>query len=424
MSEARYLRWLALLGLIAVAIVVVWAQDPKAEEAKRSAAPRGLMEPEPAHERAPERGRAWRWPALGESRSIRARIIDSSAGPLSEGRVDLYCLGASYHLSTTVLEEGEFEAPACPEGPTCVRLVHPGVDQPRAWELDAGGEAELEVEAAPMLSGTVVGPEGEAVAGAELLVGLGAARVAASSDAAGEFAVAFPRDRPCDRCDDDHSSCRAEPLASGRERVQVFVSAPKLAPLELELPLGEEPVEIALAPAAPALIGRVIGADEERFDARTRVLATNRAREHERHTAELDAEGRFSFDDLAAAAEYSLRAIRDGREIATLTLARPGEEVELRSKLAARGSTLTLEIAGPDGEPIVGARVDGGPWRAAISDVEGRVEAEAVLPGTYTVRVRAGDSEPLRETIELEPGVGAWARRISLAEALEAAGSR
>jgi hypothetical protein len=157
----------------------------------------------------------------------------------------------------------------------------------------------------------------------------------------------------------------------------------------------------------------VLGAEGRLFEGRTRVLASNVSRDHERHAAEVDAEGRFVFESLAAA-EYSLRVIRDERELATLGLARPGDTVELRSEQPARGSTLTLELVGADDQPIVGARVDGGPWRAAISDAEGRVEAEAVLPGIYTVRVRAGDSAPVRESIELQPGETAWLRRVRL----------
>jgi hypothetical protein len=202
--------------------------------------------------------------------------------------------------------------------------------------------------------------------------------------------------------------------ASDDQPVRVLALAPGFAPQELELALRADEVEIVLSAAAPALTGHVVGHDGTPFD-RTRVLAINRARDDEQHATEADARGRFSFDDLADA-EYSLRAIRDERELATIPLARPGDEVELRSDLSAQGSALTLEIVDAEGEPIAGARIDGGPWRAALSDAQGRVEASAVLPGIYTVRVRAADCGPVREAITLEPSTAAWLHRVQLPE--------
>src|SRR5690606_39972133 len=127
---------------------------------------------------------------------------------------------------------------------------------------------------------------------------------------------------------DAESSCRRDP-SSEFEPVRVLVMAPGFAPVEVEL-AADGDAEIQLALAAPAIHGRVLGRYGEPFDERARVLAINRAREHERHAATVDARGQFVLDNLAEA-EYSLRAIRDERELAALDLARPGDEVELRS---------------------------------------------------------------------------------------------
>ncbi|HVI01619.1 MAG TPA: carboxypeptidase-like regulatory domain-containing protein [Enhygromyxa sp.] len=403
------LRWLAAIGVLAVIGVAVWSRAP---ERSRERAERRELERASTSRWASDRGGLERSLPNSNVAPIRGRILDPSAGPLTEGRVEVRCTGSGFLAAAAIDEEGRFEAPSCSEGPTCVRLIHPGVEQPRAWELNAGAAVELEAGPAPQLAGTIVGPDGEAVSGAELLVQHGTARMVITSDAAGEFAAAFPRVRPCDRCDLDPSNCRPEPSAPEHERARVLASASGLAPREIEVALDDEPVEIALASAAPPITGRVLGSNGEPFD-RTRVLASNRARAYEQHATEVDAHGRFEFAHLAPA-EYSLRAIRDERELATVTLARPGDEVELRSDLSARGSALTLEIVDADGQPIVGARIDGGPWRAAISDAEGRVEASAVLPGSYTVRVRAADCAPVREPITLEASASAWVRRVQL----------
>lgn len=408
----RGLQWLAPIGLLAVLGVALWVRTP--ERAREREQPRELdrpTQPERAHRIAS------RAPANEDPRAaIRARIVDASFGPLSEGRVELHCLGGAYLGAAAIDETGSFEAPSCREGPTCVRLIHPSVEQPRAWELEPGTAVELTVDPAPQLLGTVVDPDGAAVAGAELLVEHHGTRIAVGTDAAGEFALAFPRVRACDRCDPEPGEphCRTEPRPPNHAIARVLVRALGLAPQAFELELTDEPVELALAPAAPPITGRVLAQDRSPLD-RTRVLASNRARPDEQHATEADAEGRFSFEHLAQA-EYSLRAIRDERELATLALARPGDTVELRSDLTAPASALTVEIVDADGEPIAGARIDGGPWRAALTDSDGRVEASAVLPGSYTVRVRAADCAPVREAITLEPSTSDWLRRVQLSE--------
>jgi hypothetical protein len=407
-SQRSAIWLLALLGVLTVAVVAWWslAPAPSHTRVESDAAPH--LRPEQARVR--EDGRQ-STPRSGAKR-IHARIVEPSIGPLSEGRIEVHCTGSAGHAAV-LLENGEFEALACDSGPSCVRLIHPSLQQPHAWELDAGAVVELEAEVAPRLSGTVVGPEYESVPAADVLVHRGTTRVAVGTDDAGEFAVAWPRLRPCDRCDvgNPEARCQAGPPESDRGTVRVFVSAPGLAPAEIELDLDGEPsVEIVLSAAAPALVGRVLGADGEPFD-RTVVFASNLARDYEQHVTQVDAEGRFEFASLAEG-EYSLRAIRDERELATLAVARPGEQVELRSDQSAPGSAVTVEIVDADGEPVSGARVDGGPWRAALSDADGRVEASAVLPGSYTVRVRADGCAPVRETIVVAPEQARWLVRL------------
>jgi hypothetical protein len=406
------LRWLAPIGVLAAIGVALCSRVP---ERSRERAESDEREPATTREHTTTTHSAARAsPSSGSApATIRAQIIDASTGPLSEGRVELRCSDSATRLSAAIDEDGHFEAPACSEDPTCVRLVHPSVEQPRAWELEPGATVELETEPAPQLLGTILSPDREPIPNAELLVQQGGGTIAITSDAAGEFAIAFPRLRPCDRCDQNPGEphCRADPTTPPAT-ARVLASAPGFAPHEQELTLADPSQELILTAPAPAITGRVLGPDGEPFD-RTRVLATNRARAHEQHATEVDARGRFAFEQLAAA-EYSLRAIRDERELATLALARPGDDIELRADTSARASALTVEIVDADGDPIAGARIDGGPWRAALSDARGRVEATAVLPGSYTVRVRATDCAPVREAITLEPSETAWLRRVQL----------
>lgn len=429
-GRGRAYRLLALVGLI-VALLVAWSfWDSQRRTIVREPPQTERVIGDQPDASGPGAGVG---PVAGEAAAaqpsaglIRGQIIDPVSGPLTEGRIELHCSGG-FLAATAVEQEGTFEGPACAEGTTCVRLIHPGVEQPRAWELEPNTPVQLQAQPAPSVSGVVVDAGGDPVAGAELLVRRGAAQITIGTDAAGEFAVAIPRLRPCDRCEPSFEpntklDCRGPNTAGERGPVRVLAMAPGHAPVETELELagglgvgvgegGGEPVRLVLPPAAPAITGVVRGRDGAPFDARTRVLATNIEREYEQHAAPVDARGQFRFGGLAPA-EYSLRAVRDGREIAELALARPGDELELRSDLSAQGSTLTVEVVDADGAPVVGARIDGGPLRAAFTDINGEVEVAEVLPGNYTLRIRASDCAVIREAVELAADRGPWLHTV------------
>jgi hypothetical protein len=417
---------IAVAGVLAAALLVlVFVSSGGAGSEARDRGRTGA-EPAPERPRALGRDRPHDLASDGQTQPappsfatpwLAGRIVDLDSGPLLEGRVALHCEDGSRRASAAIDEEGEFVGPACPSGPTCVRLIHPGFEQPQAWELPPGSKTELEVSAAPGLSGTIVGSDGAPVPGASLLIRRGATSITTSSDAAGEFAVALPRQRPCDRCDLDASRCRSQTAAEDHDHdhdhAVLLAWADAHAPTQFDLPLAPEPVELALSPAAPPLSGRVVGSDGAPFDARTRVLASNLARADEQHSAPVDERGWFSFDSLAEA-DYSLRAIRDEREIASLSPARPGEPVELRSVAPAQGFALIIEVLDANGDPAAGVRLDGGPLRGAISDAEGRTRATAVLPGTYTLRLRASGCAVVRETLELQAEDAPWVRQTRL----------
>lgn len=334
--------------------------------------------------------------------SVGGSLVDDESGPLAEGRVDLWCEDGQLGSRMKVDADGNFVGPAC-SGRTCVRLVHPVFEQPEAWELEPGVMRELAVVAAPGIAGTVESGSGEPIASANLLLRLGSLRASARTDADGTFALALPRERPCDACDGGRvDGCRVgDPVTRGQANLLVW--APEFAPREMDVALeAQAALRVVLSAPAPAITGRIVGPDGAPIGLRTVVLATNREREAEQHAAAVDPDGSFSFTQLADA-NYRIRALRDGQELAVVDRAAPGDRVELRVERALHGRDLHIEVHDDDQHPARGARVDGGPFRGAKTDESGRVEAREVLPGTYTLSVRVAGCPVVRTDVEVGP---------------------
>jgi hypothetical protein len=336
------------------------------------------------------------------TRSVGGSLVDDESGPLAEGRIDLWCDDGRLGSRVRVEADGTFVGPAC-SGRTCARLVHPMFEQPEAWELEPGVMRELVVARSPGLLGTVVSTIGEPIPSANFLLTREQLRATARSDVDGSFGLALARERPCDACDRD-GACRVAGDRSTADLARLLVWAPGFAPLELEVALGHEnPLHVVLMPPAPPITGRVIGPDGRPIGLRTVVHAINREREAERHAAAVDADGSFSFADLADA-DYRIRAIRDGHELVVLDRAVPGEQLELRVERELVGRDLHVEVRDDEDQPTSGARVDGGPFRGDKTDAAGRVEAHEVLPGSYTLSVRVLGCSVVRTVVEVGPG--------------------
>lgn len=336
--------------------------------------------------------------AGGRTRSVGGSLIDDDSGPLTDGRVDLWCDDGRLGSRTKVDADGNFVGPAC-SGRTCARLVHPVFEQPEAWELEPGVMRELAVARAPGVAGIVVSSE-EAIPNANVLLRRGQQRATARSDADGTFSLALPRDRPCDACDGGRvDGCHVgDPPTAGSANLLVW--APGFAAHEIEVALeSRAPLRVVLPPPAPAITGRIVGSDGRPIALRTVVLAINLERDAEQHAAAVDAEGSFAFADLAQA-HYRIRAIRDGQELAALDRAAPGDLVELRVERALHGRDLRIEVRDAEDGPVPGARVDGGPFRGVQTDEFGRVEAREVLPGRYTLSVRMAGCPVQRAGVE------------------------
>jgi hypothetical protein len=64
------------------------------------------------------------------------------------------------------------------------------------------------------------------------------------------------------------------------------------------------------------------------------------------------------------------------------------------------------------GEPMAGVRVDGGPFRAALTDDAGTVAASDVLAGAYDLRLRDPESECGVSRDRIDVPAGEQGRRI------------
>jgi hypothetical protein len=134
---------------------------------------------------------------------------------------------------------------------------------------------------------------------------------------------------------------------------------------------------------------------------RARVLARSVVRSHEQHSVSPDGVG-FALRELGDGA-YDLRAVQDGIELATAEGAHAGDEVVLDGSLAAVGPDVEVTVLDARGRPLEGAIVSGGPFASGRTDAAGRVRAANVMPGPYTLRVRAA-------------GVRAFSREIVVPE--------
>lgn len=399
-------------------LVVLWLLPDRSRPAwdrawSGEASGRGPASSERGSGRAAGGGSARARPKRAPGRAqITGVLISPEDGPLSAGQVQLWCTDGRRTSGARLGPEGSFAAPACdgPEGTTCLRLIHPSYEQPEAWEFEPGASVELEVASAPGLVGRVQDPGGRPVPDALVILRRGAQVRSTNSDGEGEFSLVLPRARPCDACDVSEPGVEAGVGAcaeAGRQpegELRLLVQAPAFAPHERSLPkLEDRPtLEVELAAPAPALSGVVVDPSGRPFDARTRVLATSVERSDERHAAELDEAGRFRFTSLGGGM-YALRVIRDGLEIATGEAA-AGDSTRLRANDDADGDTLRLRIVDEEGLPRVGVRVDGGPLHAALSDRAGWVEAERVIPGRYTLRLRAPGCAAVRERVDFVAG--------------------
>ena len=363
---------------------------------------------------------------------VHGRIVDSDNLPVSEGRVILHCLrpGAeqAYPIDGGALEvgvEGEFVGPGC-HGTICAEFRHTHLLPREPWVFEVN-KPEQTVVARPLarITGTVVDPQGNPVAGARVMVRRGrdddptalppfTARTT-TSDAEGVFNFARVERPPCDPCGEASGRCEAGDVVEvpAYNALILVARAPVFRSVEKPVELGDEDWQVTLLPPLEPMIGTLQDAEGRAYP-RARVLARSRARAHEVHQAIVTG-GEFTLPELGEGL-YDLRALQDGVELASAS-AEAGEHVALIGDRPAGGPALVVEVRGNDGEPVVGASIDGGPFAGAKTDAEGTVRADDVAPGRYALIIRAPDSGTQRQEIEVPPrpdGAAAIVRRVDI----------
>lgn len=277
------------------------------------------------------------------------------------------------------------------------------------------------------LSGRVVDPAGDPVAGASLQA-LPATGLESGGLAAGREAVT--------------SSDGSFSLSGFREgealtlRVEKKGFAVRTMP-GLQVPVPE-PLTLVLTPAA-RIAGTVVDESGNPLGGAKLLLAEDLGDDSAKgprgrlvSAAETDRDGRFELTDLAPG-RFRLAALGSGFLPETgqkITLAE-GEGIEGIEIVLHRGATLEGRVSAPDGSPAAGAKVVvldteeesglglvGRP--GAVSDREGRYEIGGISEGDHTVLADLNGFQPARGLIRVE--VGANRLDLRLEEGFEVSG--
>jgi hypothetical protein len=349
---------------------------------------------------------------------IRGRVVDLDGMPVTEGRVILHCLRPmaeqSFPIDGGAIDvgpEGEFVGPGC-RGLVCAEFRHTSLLPREPWVFEAN-RAEQTVTARPLerITGTVLDPAGQPVAGATLMVRRGrdddptalppfTARNTVS-DADGVFNFARVERPPCDPCGEASGRCEpGDAIEVPTYNTMVLIArAPGFRSVEQPVELAEGDWPITLLPPLAPVSGTLLDPDGQPYP-RARVLARSRLRSYEVHQARVEG-GVFRFTAMGAG-DYDLRALQDGALLATATEVEAGAQLEMVGSRPASGPGLVVELRrSDDGAAVSGAQVDGGPFTGARTDEEGEVRAEDVAPGSYALVIRAPGAGTQRREIEV-----------------------
>ena len=348
---------------------------------------------------------------------VSGQVVDLDGVPLDEGTLMLSCIDADGEVVAIregvarITETGAFRGPGCPHI-VCADLQHHSMIRADAWLLRSGVPARLGARPRARLEGMVVDSGGNPVSGAtvgtlipqdeDALTNVPFLARTVTSDEDGRFAFVLIEMPPCDPCAEALGTCSNEherqlPVA---DRVVLIASANghRAGELAIDVAAGG-PVRLVLGEPAAAITGTLTDETGAPY-ARASIIARSLERRYEQHRVMVD-RGTFSIDDLGEG-PHELRAIQDGTELARAHDILPGAHVQLHGRWSAHGIVVTLKILREaTGGAVSGVEIDGGPFNAVRTDLDGRVVAHGVMPGEYGVMVRGSAGEPTRHVVHI-----------------------
>lgn len=258
------------------------------------------------------------------------------------------------------------------------RRVHP-------WGEEGDGSVEVVLQPAAVLEGSVFGPDGQPVVGAEVR----------------EWAPELPEGsisyrRPLATTDGD-GRYRIDDLAPGPARLEARHPASGRAVREIEAQPGDNALDFQLE-GGPRVTGRVVGPDGSPV-AGARVALTSKLPSWSPPTTRSDGGGRFAFEGVSSG-RYELRAEKAGmgRSAESVSFEVREEPVEgLEVQLAPLG-TVSGRLFGLSADDLERVRIHAGPLLdVGRVDFEGYYEIPGLLPGEWTVAAEVPGSD-LRAT--------------------------
>lgn len=349
-------------------------------------------------------------------RAVAGALVEVAANP-NPRSLSLRFARAARHRevlgSGATDREGRLTLTALPAGPVRLSVTAPGfVRKAVELEVPPGGldAGVVELEPGSPVSGRVADERGAPVAEADVNLGampmLAFAEPVARTDAAGVFVIP---DQP--RSGELYLAARAEGFAAGQP---MRLGLPSPGPVELRLQRGRvlEGLVVDEASTAPVAGARVEASQSQRRSMGGGGMTISFVSTGGGSVTEADGEGRFRLEGLGFGA-YDLKARARGFRETTLA-------VKLAEGEAPRPVTVTLKaglllegvVAGPDGDPAAGVRVQAEPASADQTRREAR---------SAPVSTRTGDDgafrleglAPGRMVLSARGDGGAWGRELA-----------